>query len=942
MPKARIRGITVNIAARMEQAAPAGRIRISHDTWRHVRGQFDVTAEPPLPVKGIVEPVRSYLVEQARPRAFRLANRGIEGATTRLVGRAAEFKWLVDAYQGVLAAGGATCVSLVGEAGLGKSRLLHEFDNWLELRPEAVWFFHGRAQAHGRNIPYGLLRDLFAWRFEILESDTQATAQSKLAQGFGQLFGERADEQTALLGELIGLDYSQSPYIAGVVHDARQLRDRALHAGAQYFRLLHEGNGAPIVLLLDDLHWADDGSLDFVENLLDVCRDIPLLVLGVARPALYDSRPRWGDGPVDSRRIDLVPLSRASSRELADALLCRLDPIPPALRDLLATHAEGNPFFVEELLAMLIDDGVILTHAPGDPERWRVVPEKLLEMKVPQTLVALLQARLDGLPAHEKRTLQQASVIGHVFWDEPLERIEAGAQQAIKGLLRRDLTLGHEPSAFEGAREYVFKHHLLHQVTYASVLKRHKRNQHRQVADWLVTRSGERVSEYYGPIARHYEQAGDVENAITYLGKAGEAAARTYANASALDYLGRALALVLEGDAGSRYGLLLTRVDVLSNTGQRNEEAADITSLESMADLLDDDLRRAHVAGLRSSHAVATGDYPTAIAAAGRAESWAAAAGDRGAALTAIVNAARAMYYQGDPTAQARTEQALALARTAGNRRIETSALNQLGILAFESGQHATGREYYRQALAIARSIRLRNLESALLNNLGDAERYLGHYDAALDLLQAGLRICREIGQRMSEASMLCNLAWVAMSRGDASNTIALSEQAAAISCHVGDRDLDATARCILGHGYALAGDASHASAAYQDSLDIYSAIGRPGMRPEPLSGLARVALTQGANDEALRHVGEIVAHFDAGGTVDSTEDPTLIYLTCHQVMAVVGAPRAREFLLRAHERMMEQASALDPADCKSFLGNVPTSRAVLAAWNAEQSKRTS
>ena len=932
-----IRGITVNIAARMEQSAPPGSLRISHDTYRHVRGVFDVSAEPPVAVKGITEPIRSYLVLRAKPRAFRVANRGIEGVETRLIGRAAEFTRLTDAYESVLEDGELAFVSLVGEAGLGKSRLLFEFDHWLELRAEAVWFFHGRAQPYGHNIPYGLLRDLFAWRFEILDSDSQAVAQAKLAQGLGPLFGERAEEQTALIGELIGLDYSQSPHIAGIAQDARQIRDRAFHAGAQYFRLLHQSTGSPVVLLLDDLHWADDGSLDFVNHLLGACRDLPVMMLCLTRPTLYERRPLWGSGQGNHERINLAPLSKRSSRELADALLVRLDPVPAALRDLLTGSAEGNPFFVEELLGMLIDDGVIVTHTPTDPERWQVVPDKLLKVHVPPTLAGLLQARLDGLPPKEKAALQEASVIGHVFWDEPLGRIDPAAPEALDGLMKRELTQGRETSAFEGVREYVFKHHLLHQVTYDSVLKRHKREQHRLMAEWLVARSGERASEYFGMIGEHYERAGDAAHAVTYLRQAGEDAAKAYANAAALDYIGRALALTPETAPQQRFDLLLTRVDVLSNTGRRGEQEADIATLEHLADQIDDNLRRTRAASLRASHAVATGDYRVAASAAERAVAWAEAAGSPGAALSARLNRARALHFQGDPAAQQQAEAALALAHEVGDRKVETAALNQMGIIASELGHHGPARDYYRHALQSARATSDRALEGGVLNNLGDTERTLGNYGAALDLLQAGLKVCREIGQRMSESYMLCNLAWVAQARGDLAESLAWAGQAMPLARQVKDRDLEASILCTQGHALAANGQADKANTAYLESLAIFREIGRPSLQPEPLAGLARVVLAGGAAATAQACVAEIVAHFDAGGNVDGSEDPMRIYLTCHQVLAAAGSPRAAEFLAGAHILLMEHAESLAGAERESFLGSVPTHRAIVAAWEATQ-----
>jgi class 3 adenylate cyclase len=174
-----IRGIAVNIAARMQQCAPPGGLRISHDTYRHVRGLFDVTAEVPVAVNGIAATLRSYLVVRLKTRVLRRANRDIDGFETRFIGRASELARLADEYEAVLEERQLSIVTVVGEAGLGKSRLLREFDHWLELRPEEVRVFHGRAGPQDRNNPYGLLHDLFAWRFEILDSDSQALAQAK-------------------------------------------------------------------------------------------------------------------------------------------------------------------------------------------------------------------------------------------------------------------------------------------------------------------------------------------------------------------------------------------------------------------------------------------------------------------------------------------------------------------------------------------------------------------------------------------------------------------------------------------------------------------------------------------------------------------------------------------------------------------------------------------
>jgi predicted ATPase/class 3 adenylate cyclase len=928
-PESSIRGVTVNIAARMEQTAPAGALRISHETYRHVRGVFDVEPQAPIEIKGITEPVRSYLVKRAKPRAFRMANRGLEGIDTQMVGRDAELARIGELFQSACEDESLKQATIVGEPGIGKSRLGLEFTHWLELQGEQVRFFQGRPQPYGNNVPYGLLRDLLAWRFEILESDPQSVAQAKLAAGLGAVLGDRAVEYTALIGTLIGFDFGADPHIAAIASDAKQTRDRAFHALAAYFRAVHRDAAMPVVVLLDDLHWADEGSLDFVNHLTQSCADLPVFLLCLTRPALYERRPLWGSGRSEHLRVDLAPLSKRGTRELIQALLGRLETVPAALRDLLASSAEGNPYFVEELIGMLIDDGVIVTSS----EPWRVVGDKLLDVRVPSTLAGVLQARIDSLPPDEKSALQQASVIGHVFWDEALQRIAPSAGAALEGLTRRELAYGRETSAFEGTREFVFKHHVLHQVAYQGVLKQSRREHHRLTADWLVVRSGDRASEYFGLIAEHYERAGDVDNALTYLRKAGEDAARSYVNAAALDYLGRALALVREEDAATRFALLETRIAIHSIAGRRSEQADDVAAIEQAADRLDDDAMRARAAGLRAALALAVGDYPGTAAAAARAVAWADAAGQRGAALSARINWARALQFQGDyVAAQSHIEESLVLAREVGNRRVEATTLGQLGILATQRGRYGTARDYYRQARDVARAIGHRSLESGMINNLGETEQQLGNYDAALELLQAGRRLSAEIGQRVTEAYLLCNMAISALRRGDSAGSIDWATQAMKLAADLEDRDLQATLRCVRAHAHAALGDWDEAAACYRASLAIFREIGRATMPPEPIAGLARIDLARGDVAAAMATIAEVVAHFDAGGSVDGTEDPIWIYLTCHEVLAAAASPRAGEFLDRAHGLLSERAAPLGEAERITFLVNVPSHRAVVAA----------
>ena len=480
-----IRGAVVNIAARMEQSAPAGGLRISHDTCRHVRGAFELVEQLPISVKGVDAPVRSYLVQGVAPRALRARARGVDGVHTPLVGREVELGGLRAAFRKVVDTQRMQAVTVVGDAGLGKSRLLGEFQHELAADPGAHWLLLGQAHPRSALQPYGLLRDLITRQLQIADGDSASAARGKFVDGMAPLFGHEGEALAHLLGHLIGLDFSTSPHVGPILNDAQQIRARAFEATGLFLRRLAADKGAAVLVVLDDLHWADTGSLDCVRHLLQSNRDMPLLLLMLTRPDLMERHDGWAEGDSLHIRLNLVPLDKDNSNQLAEALLRRIVDVPVALRALITSGAEGNPFYMEELVKMLIDDGVIVADAEG----WRVLPDKLLRARVPPTLTGVLQVRLDALLSQERAALQQAAVIGHVFSDQALAAIDPAAPQALPALLRKQLIVQHDTPAVDGAREYAFQHNLLHQVTYDGVLKGPKRSGHRRIGAYWSTRA---------------------------------------------------------------------------------------------------------------------------------------------------------------------------------------------------------------------------------------------------------------------------------------------------------------------------------------------------------------------------------------------------------------------------------------------------------------------
>jgi ABC-type oligopeptide transport system substrate-binding subunit/class 3 adenylate cyclase len=537
-------GDAVNLASRLKEAAPAGGVLISHDTYSHVRGAFDVAEQEPHRVRGRTRPVHTYLVKQAKPRAFRTWTRGVAGVETRMVGREAELLMLQNMFRDAAEDAEAHVVTVVGDAGVGKSRLLYEFQEWIELLPDEVWYFVGRATPETEARPYGLIRRMFAHRFEILDSDSAAGVRAKFRAGMAVAL---SPDQADLVGQLLGLDFSASPAVQARLGS----ESFGASATAHLIKYLRAMATEPTVILFEDIHWADDSSLDLLDYLVGEVPDTRLLVICLARPPLFERRPSWGEGQDLHTRINLRPLSRRASRALVGEILQKATGVPHELRDLIVEGAEGNPFYVEELIKMLIEDGVIVL---GE-DHWWVELERLAKVHVPPTLTGVLQARLDSLPPQEKTLLQRAAVVGRLFWDTALAELKAKegsglSEEEIAPVLNavrdRELVFRRERSAFAGAEEYIFKHALLRDVTYETVLLSLRRVYHGQVARWLEVAAGKRIGEYLGLIAGHYELAGEGERAAEYLLRAGDQARLAYACQEASGYYHRALPLLEE------------------------------------------------------------------------------------------------------------------------------------------------------------------------------------------------------------------------------------------------------------------------------------------------------------------------------------------------------------------------------------------------------------
>ena len=946
-----IRGVTVNVAARMEQSAPAGALRISHDTHRHVRGLFEVVEQAPIVVKGIAEPLVSYLVERARPRVFRAEARGLEGVPTPMVGREGELARLLRAYRAVLETRRLHRVTVVGEAGLGKSRLLQEFVDRIEAGAQRVLLLHGRATPHTQARPYGLLFDVMGWHFGIGEGDPTEVAQRALVAGVVPLLEpeagtEGAEAHAHLLGHLIGIDFATSGHVRGIVADPLQIRRRGIHAAVRVLRRLATA-GHPLVLQLEDVHWADAESLDFVDHLADVAADLPLLVVALARPTLFERRPAPAAGRGGGERIDLAPLDEATSGRLAGELLKKMIDIPAALRQRLTRSAEGNPFYMEELVRMLVDQGAIDTGG-AQAERWTLDATRLVTARVPTTLTGIVQARLDELEPDERLALQQASVIGTVFWDRTLAALDARAPQALERLCRRELLRPRPDASLEGATAFAFRHQILQQVTYETLLRRERRALHAAAARWFARLAEARAGDFLATTAEHHERADEPMPAAEFYVRAAEHAETRDAHDASAALAARALGALDRSTAGApvdkpvlrlRWRAHTVREHAHGKLGHRPEQQADLDALEDIAERLDDDQLRGQVAERRSFRALRLADLEACHAHAREAIARARRTGDVDLELRGQRLLATAFVRTGDAAqAEAIVTEALVRARAHRLRRVEGLLLSVLAVAISHRAGPLAGLRIDLQALAIWRELGDRTTEAITLTNVAGGWLDIGAAAEARRYTEEGLKLIRDALDRAAECSPLVRLSTLALWDGDATAALAHAQAALDIAISVEAADLEAIAWCCIGEAELAQGHLDAADHAFERGAASACRLGE-ATESDALAGRARVARARGDRTSGLA-LGEELLLRRGDGWV-GCERSTLVGFTCWQALADAGDARAGPLLAELHASLHAEADAIDEAGLRAqFLSGVPEHRFIEAAWREAQAGR--
>ena len=919
-----IRGMMVNIAARMEQSAPAGNMRISQDSYRQVRGLFDLLEQPPLHVKGQDEPMRTYLVQGVRIGSVRTGERGVDGVQARLVGREAEFAALRAALAQLSqpTPTAPRCLTVVGEAGLGKSRLMAELRSDSAALPGAPRWLAGRGAELDLSRPYQVLRSMLCAELGLHDSLPAATASQAWLTAVAPWLGSPDD--AAVLGHLLGFDFSSHAEVRALSDQVRQLRDRAFFHACQLLAAWVDRHSA-LVLWVDDLHWVDDGSLDFIEHLLAGPTPLRLLLLAQTRPTFYERRPHWDETATGQSRLDLQALTPKAAAELADALLGQLGDVPASLRNLITDNAEGNPFYMEELVNVLLDQDVIRVESG----RWHYQPARLGALRVPATLVGVLRARLDALSIDEYRTAQLAAVVGFRFWDDSLFALGAPLPDGLRGLVDRELVVPVDPSSLDGLREYTFKHHTLHQVTYDSLLKPFKRTTHGQVAHWLLAQPG---GIAFDLVADHSERGGETAMALDLWQRAADDAASRYANAQALAHADRALALTAPDDLARRYALTCLRCEVLALISELDKLTIELDILRQLATRSGDADKLADALFRAARNCYHQGEVAQAMTLAEHAMTV-APEGAPDARLLRGECLARLGRH-----AEAKTEfaRAMNLADTRGDKVRRGKILNDLAMLALDQGDPGAARLLYEQALSAHCEIGNRVNEGVTLSNLGYVALVLGDYASACGQFTQARSLFARVGHRQNEAITLVNLGIAYLNQARPGEALDHATQASAMLRTHRDRWAQGAALRVMGQAALALADTAAARQHFEASRRLFDDMQMPHLAIEAMAGLAETAIARDDGADALAQVEEILARLAAGVSLDGSEEPMRVHLVCHQVLAATQDPRAEQILRRAYDEISLRAQRISDAALRnSFIAEVPHHRALVAAWAA-------
>ena len=825
-------GDDVNLSARLMMKAAPGEILLSNHVHNAVEPYFVFEPRPPVPMKGKAEPVPVFaLTGERQQRAIRLQE---PMYALPMVGRADELK-IIEEKLDLTLSGKSQVIGIIAEAGMGKSRLVAEVIRL--ARRKGFGGYGGACQSDGINTPYLSWKSIWSAFFDI---DPAAPLKKQMRAVENALEDYAPDRLQAmpLLKSILDMDIPENDFTSSLEPQYRKSALTALFEDC----LRAASKEEPILVVVEDVHWIDALSHDLLDDLAKALVDCPIcFVLAYRPPKLMRLQAPRLEALLQFTKIELHELSRIESEQAIRAKLAQLYParsgaVSSQLVDKLMTRAQGNPFYLEELLNYLRDRGL-------DPRD----PADLEKIELPESLHALVLSRIDQLSEREKTTLRVASIVGRLFratWltgyypalgDLPHVKVDRDKLQSM------DIT----PLDSEPELAYLFKHIVTHEVTYESLPFSLRAQLHEQLARYLekqIANGALPETAVLDTLVFHYTRSNNAAKQREYLRKAGEAAQKSFANDVALEYYGRLLPLLI--DAKERAEIHLKRGRVSQLIGKRDEAESDYRLAFNSAK--DNAALKASVQVVLSRLNARRGEYDFALDRLAQAKEAYTTLGDMAGLAQALNEIGNVMYAKGE-YAQARQlyNETLVLARQAGDRLTMIWALGNLGNVVSDQGDNIGGKEFYEECLALSRELSDKVSIAQTLGTLGLLAYTQGDYARARAQLEESLKLRREMGNKFGIAVSLNDLGLLVMcSPGDYTAARALYEESLSLGREIGDKQSMALSLGNLGYLAYAQGDYTTARALQEESLSLRREIGEK-------SGIA----------QSLRNLGLLAAH---------------------------------------------------------------------------------
>lgn len=913
-------GDTVNVAARLQGICEPGGILVGEATWARTRHLFEFGEEQVLQVKGRVEPVRARQVTGVL--AERGEIRGFAGVKTPLVGRADDLERLLAAWRRA-ARGEPTACLVLGDAGIGKSRLVAELVGLDDV--SAAKIARGRCYPYASSTPWEPVAELLRDLHDVGPDRSASEAVSWIVGRAGSTWSK---DERAGLGAVLGSPTEELRALADLPPEERHHRMARAVA-----RAIREGAGSPALLVLEDVHWADRTTLEFLHSLPDHELEGPALFVLVSRPPLPSEDgvaalvERFGSAAEVDRsageaiRVDLSPLTAEETAALVEAALGPHE-LPPDLLGTIHQRSGGNPLFIEEILKALIAGDVLVEES----DVWRAAGDTS-GIAIPDSIDSVLTTRIDGLGASTRKVLQLAAIVGRRFWSGVLDEALArrSVDEELGELIDAALVRPHPESSLAGEREYAFQHLLLQEVAYGGLLTGMRSELHGTVGAWLESRLEQGTAEHDDWVAFHFERSDEPGRALPFLERAIATARDRGALLDAEGLVDRARAVA--GDHEDHLRLERLAVELAVSTGNDERRAAAIRRLGEIASALGDPAVAAEAELRRAQHELDVGDLESARGHAATAADAFRGLADESFEADALRLLGRVAHLQGAyDEALSRYREALSLERHAGDRRGEAEILQRLGQAEVDFGNFPRALEQFDQALGIYAELGHRPGQARALADRATAFRWLGRYEEAEETARRAEELARACGSRTAAAT-------AALARATAIGAAGRTDEARTILEGIlatpGLHRPALEAHTWLALASLEAGE--RAGKAVERARWVAARSGLVDVEVLGLSRLAEIALEAGRPEAAEPDSRRAVELLEKYGDIQGPDE--VVYYVHSRVLAALGrAADAAAMRDRARRIVRETAAAIDDeAWRRSFLENVAPNPDILA-----------